>query len=147
MAQSVKGAFGSDYNLGGPGLSPTSGSLLSRQSALPSPSVPPPTPALSLSLAHFLSNKLIKSFLKNLPMCICFKPSSTQLPASGGLALSFSYSPLYPHIPVLHLASHAARINIGRMSDLMNLGLVLRKSHEFKIFAFVLQIFCLCLFL
>ena len=56
MAQSVKNPpldFSSGYDLGFLGLTPTWGSLLSTESACPSPSAPPLACALSLS------NKLI----------------------------------------------------------------------------------------
>ena len=52
--------FGLGHDLRVPGLSPTSGSLLSRESASPSPSVPPPAHSLTLSL----SNREIKSLKK-----------------------------------------------------------------------------------
>ena len=56
MAQSVKHLPSAGHDLIVLGSSPTSTSLLSRESACPSPSAPPPAHALSLSLSLSLSN-------------------------------------------------------------------------------------------
>lgn len=56
-------AFGSGHDLRVQGLSPTSGSLLSRKPASPSPSTSPPAHVLSLSFSQI--NNTLKIFFKN----------------------------------------------------------------------------------